>query len=31
MKWKGAGMTTASVEGDTLTMNNEGLLFVYTK
>jgi hypothetical protein len=31
MQWQGAGMTTATVEGGTLTMNNEGMLFVYTK
>jgi hypothetical protein len=31
MKWQGAGTTTATLEGGTLTMNNEGMLFVYTK
>jgi hypothetical protein len=31
MQWQGAGMTTATVEGGTLTMNNEGMLFVYRK
>jgi hypothetical protein len=31
MKWKGAGMTTGSVEGDTFTMNNEGMIFAYRK
>ncbi len=31
MRWKGAGMTIGSVEGSTFTMNNEGMLFVYTK
>jgi hypothetical protein len=31
MRWQGAGMTTAKVEGDTLTMNNEGMLLVYKK
>ena len=31
MKWKGAGTTTANIEVDTLTMNNEGMLFVYKK
>jgi len=29
--WKGAGMTTATLNGDTLTMNNEGILFAYRK
>jgi hypothetical protein len=31
MQWKGAGMTTGTVEGNTFTMNNEGMLFVYRK
>ncbi len=31
MQWKGAGTTTATIEGGTLTMNNEGMLFVYKK
>jgi hypothetical protein len=31
MKWQGAGMTTATVEGGNLTMNNEGMMFVYAK
>ena len=31
MKWQGAGMTIGSVEGDTFTMNNEGMLLVYKK
>jgi hypothetical protein len=31
MRWKGAGMTAGTVEGDTFTMNNEGMIFVYRK
>ena len=31
MKWQGAGMTTGTVEGDTFTMNNEGMVFAYRK
>ena len=31
MKWEGAGVTTGKVEGDTFTMNNEGMIFVYRK
>lgn len=31
MWWTGAGTTTGSVDGDTLTMNNEGLRWVYRK
>jgi hypothetical protein len=31
MRWKGAGMTTGTLQGDTFTMNNEGMVFVYTK
>jgi hypothetical protein len=31
MKWEGAGATTGTVEGDTFTMNNEGMIFVYRK
>lgn len=31
MRWKGAGVTTGTIDGDTFTMNNEGLLFVYKK
>lgn len=31
MKWQGAGTTTATAEGGTLSMNNEGTLFVYRK
>lgn len=31
MKWEGAGTTTATIEGGTLTLNNEGMLLVYKK
>ena len=31
MQWKGAGTTTATLEGNTFTMNNEGVLFAYQK
>jgi len=31
MKWEGAGTTTGTVEGDTFTMNNEGMIFRYRK
>jgi hypothetical protein len=31
MKWKGAGKTQGTVEGNTFTMNNEGMIFVYEK
>ena len=31
MQWKGAGTTTGTLEGDTFTMNNEGMIFVYKK
>lgn len=31
LQWKGAGVTTATIEGNTFTMDNEGLLFVYHK
>ena len=31
MLWKGAGKTTATFEGSTLTLNNEGILFAYRK
>ena len=31
MQWKGAGMTTGTIEGNTFTMDNEGMLFVYRK
>jgi hypothetical protein len=31
MQWDGAGITTGTVEGDTFTMNNEGMVFAYRK
>jgi len=31
MQWEGAGMTTGTVEGDTFTLNNEGMIFAYRK
>ena len=31
MTWQGAGMTIGTIEGDTFTMNNEGMVFVYRK
>jgi hypothetical protein len=31
MQWEGAGSTTATLEGDTFTMNNEGMIFAYRK
>jgi len=31
MQWQGAGMTTGTIEGNTLTMNNEGIVFVFEK
>jgi hypothetical protein len=31
MQWQGAGMTIGTVDGDTFTMNNEGMVFVYKK
>jgi hypothetical protein len=31
MQWQGAGTTIGTVEGDTFTMNNEGMVFVYRK
>jgi hypothetical protein len=31
MQWEGAGTTTGTVEGDTFTMNNEGMIFAYRK
>ncbi len=31
MLWKGAGKTTATFQGNTLTLNNEGILFAYQK
>jgi len=31
MEWQGAGQTEGLVEGDTFTMNNEGMLFSYQR
>jgi hypothetical protein len=31
MQWQGAGTTTGTIEGNTFTMNNEGMVFVYKK
>ncbi|HWQ91528.1 MAG TPA: hypothetical protein VN673_07635 [Clostridia bacterium] len=31
MQWKGAGTTVGTIEGNTFTMNNEGMVFVYKK
>jgi len=31
MQWEGAGTTTGTVQGDTFTMNNEGIVFAYHK
>jgi hypothetical protein len=31
MQWTGAGTTTGTIEGNTFTMDNEGMLFVYKK
>jgi len=31
MQWEGAGTTVGTVEGNTFTMNNEGMLLVYRK
>lgn len=31
MKWEGAGSTTGTIEGNTFTMNNEGMIFSYRK
>ena len=31
MKWQGAGMTIGTIEGNTFTMDNEGMVFVYRK
>jgi len=30
-QWKGAGSTTATIEGNTFTMDNEGVLYAYRK
>jgi hypothetical protein len=31
MQWEGAGQTVGTMEGDTFTMDNEGMVFVYKK
>ena len=31
MQWKGAGKTVGSIDGNTFTMENEGMVFVYRK
>ncbi len=31
MQWEGAGTTTGTVEGDSFSMNNEGMILVYRK
>jgi hypothetical protein len=31
MQWEGAGTTIGTVEGNTFTMNNEGMIFVYRR
>lgn len=31
MKWKGAGWTKGTIEGDIFSMNNEGMIFSYKK
>ena len=31
MQWQGAGRTTGTIEGNTFTMDNEGMVFVYRK
>jgi len=31
MQWQGAGQNTGKVEGNAFTMNNEGMIFGYTK
>lgn len=31
VQWKGAGSTKGTIEGDTFTMNNEGIIFVDKK
>jgi len=31
MRWEGAGMTKGNLDGDTFTMNNEGMIFSYRK
>jgi hypothetical protein len=31
MQWEGAGSTSGTLDGDTFTMDNEGIVFVYKK
>jgi hypothetical protein len=31
MQWQGAGTTTGTIEGNTFTMDNEGMVFAYKK
>jgi hypothetical protein len=31
MQWQGAGMTTGTIDGNTFTMENEGMVLVYRK
>jgi hypothetical protein len=31
MQWKGAGKTVGTIQGNTFTMDNEGMVFVYRK
>ena len=31
LTWEGAGQTGVTIDGSTLTMNNENMLFVYEK
>lgn len=31
MQWEGAGRTVGTIEGNTFTMDNEGMVFVYMK
>jgi hypothetical protein len=31
MQWKGAGTTVGTIQGNTFTMDNEGMVFVYGK
>jgi len=31
MQWKGAGKTVGTIQGNTFTMDNEGMVFVYSK
>jgi hypothetical protein len=31
MRWKGAGQTTGTLDGNTFTMNNEGMILQYQK